>query len=84
MSTKEFFKKEHNAVERQKELADKGIKSHIMVDPMEGIYPSLQDFDGVELVIDDLPSKIESKVSGDYCMQNIYIYFLRMWYWNNL
>ncbi len=53
MSTKEFFTQEKLAKERQKELEAQGIKSHILVDPMEGIYPSHTEFDGVELIIDD-------------------------------
>jgi hypothetical protein len=53
MSSKEFFAEEGQAKARQEELEQKGIKSHILVDPMGGIYPSHQEFAGVELIIDD-------------------------------
>jgi len=53
VSSKEYFKKEGGAKIRQEELASKGIKSHMLVDPMDSIHPSLGEFQGIELLIDD-------------------------------
>jgi hypothetical protein len=47
----ETYKTREKASEKQRLLADKGIKSRVLVDPMEGFAPALSSFFDVALVV---------------------------------
>ena len=53
MAFKEVFKQTDQAIERQKELAEEGITSKILVDPMQGIFPSHSELENVVLMVDE-------------------------------
>lgn len=46
-----IYKTRENAREKQKLLADQGIASKLLVDPMESMYPALSEFEGVAIVV---------------------------------
>lgn len=51
MKSVETFKNRESASEARKLLTDRGIESHLLVDPLDANAPALGSFSGVALVV---------------------------------